>query len=158
METLTPKPKKIKLTKKQRGFVNDYVLNENGTQAVMNNYEIEGKEPEKIASVIATQNLGKLNIIDAIEVKRKTLKQALIDNGINEDKIAEKVGVLLESKDPNVIDKGLRHATNIHGIEDINDRPKNTNNYTFIFNKEAQDEIKKMEAVIKQQLINGTTQ
>lgn len=56
-----------KLTKKQQGFVKDYIDTGNGTQSALNNYDIEGKDPEKIASVIATQNLGKLSIQEVIE-------------------------------------------------------------------------------------------
>ncbi len=148
-----------KLTKKQRGFVNDYVLDENGTKAVMNHYDIESKKPEKVASVIATENLAKPNIIEAIEVKRKTLKQALLDKGIDEDYLAKKVEVLLEAKDEegntdfNAIDKGLKHATNIYGVENPEDKPKTQNTYNFLFSAETQLEIKQIEDKIKAQLL-----
>ena len=56
-----------KLTKKQQGFVKDYIDTGNGTQSALNHYNIQGKNPEKIASVIGTQNLGKLSIQEAIE-------------------------------------------------------------------------------------------
>lgn len=54
------------LTKKQRGFVNDYADTGNGAQSALKNYEIEGKDPEKIAGVIAVQNLAKLSIIEEL--------------------------------------------------------------------------------------------
>lgn len=61
---MTTKPK---LTKKQRGFVRDYVETGNGTQAALKNYDIQSSKPEKVASVIATENLSKPSIIKAIE-------------------------------------------------------------------------------------------
>ncbi len=81
MKNQTQKKKLPKLTKKQRGFVDDYIESENGTQSILKNYKVEGKKPEKTASVMAVENLTKPSIIEAIEVKRKSLKQALIDEG-----------------------------------------------------------------------------
>ena len=160
MEKLQPKQpqKKPKLTKKQRGFVNDYVETENGTQSVMNHYDIESNKPEKVASVIATENLAKPIIIEAIENKRKTLREALIDEGITEKKIAQKVNVLLEAKDLegntdfNAVDKGLKHASNFYGVENNEDKPKISNTYNFLFSAETQAEIKQIEDRIKSQL------
>ena len=153
--------KKRKLTKKQRGFVKDYALDENGTKAVMNNYDIVGKNPEKIASVMAVENLGKPSITEAIEIKRKSLKEALFEEGIDEKKIAEKVGVLLEArddkgnKDYTAIDKGLKHATNIYGVENPEDKPKINATYNFIFNSETQEKIKIINEEIKNKLLNA---
>lgn len=56
-----------KLTKKQRGFVKDYLATGNGTQAALNNYDIQSKEPERVASVIAAENLVKPSIVKAVE-------------------------------------------------------------------------------------------
>lgn len=164
MEEKNQKPKKLrKLSKKQRGFVNDYVIDENGTQSALNNYDIQSNKPEKVASVIATENLAKPSIIEAIEVKRKSLKNALIEKGITEDYIAEKVDVLLTARDEKgnkdftAIDKGLKHATNIYGIESIEDKPKQQNTYNFFFNETVQREIKEIESRIKAQLTQNVS-
>tara|TARA_R110000868_G_scaffold403694_1_gene681192 strand:+ start:143 stop:559 length:417 start_codon:yes stop_codon:yes gene_type:complete len=53
-----------KLTKKQKGFVKDYVKTENGTQAVMKHYDVKD---ETVASSIATENLRKPYIKEAIQ-------------------------------------------------------------------------------------------
>lgn len=158
--TENQKQKKIpKLTKKQRGFVNDYVATENGTQSALNNYEIESDNPEKVASVIATENLAKPSIIEAINVKRKSLKQALIDKGITEDYLAGKVDVLLTAVDEKgntdytAVDKGLKHASNFFGVEDTSEKPAQQNTYNFIFSKEVQDEVKEIEDRIKNKLL-----
>ena len=72
METQTPqlqeKPqKKIrKLTKKQRGFLKDYIETGNGTQAALKNYDIKSSNPERVASVIAAENLTKPSIIESL--------------------------------------------------------------------------------------------
>lgn len=52
------------LTKKQKGFVKDYIATGNGTQAALKNYDTEDY---KTASVIATENLDKPSIVLAIK-------------------------------------------------------------------------------------------
>lgn len=162
-----------KLTKKQAGFVEDYVLTGNGEKAALNNYEIEGEDKGNIARSIASENLTKPNVAVAIEIQKETLKSALQKKGITPEKIADKINVLLDAEkvtrtyikgelstevveeDHNAIDKGLKHATNIYGIEDLDKtKPVNTT-YNFIFNEQTQREIKKMENKIKERLLNG---
>jgi len=53
-----------KLTKKQKGFVKDYIKTENGTQAVMNNYDVKDNI---VAKSIASENLTKPYIKEAIQ-------------------------------------------------------------------------------------------
>ncbi len=154
MKNQTQKKKLPKLTKKQRGFVDDYIESENGTQSILKNYKVEGKKPEKTASVMAVENLTKPSIIEAIEVKRKSLKQALIDEGITEDYLAKKVNVLLSSEDESSVDKGLKHATNIYGVIDPYNAPKTQNTYNFIFSPETQADVKNIEDKIKARLLN----
>lgn len=150
-------PKKLpKLTKKQRGFVNDYVETENGTQSVLKNYNLGSLGSERkidVAKSIASENLSKPYIYEAIEVKRKSLKQALIDQGITEDYLAKKVDKLLTSDDESSIDKGLKHATSIYGIQSDDDRPKVNNTYNFLFSEETKAEVKQIEEKIKARLM-----
>lgn len=54
------------LTKQQKGFVKDYMITGNGTEAALNNYHIQGKNKENIAASIASENLTKPNIIKSI--------------------------------------------------------------------------------------------
>lgn len=59
------KPKtKIKLTRKQSKFVDEYVKTGNGTQSANKAYDVKNN---KVASVIATENLAKPSIQSAIE-------------------------------------------------------------------------------------------
>lgn len=144
-----------RLTKKQKGFVKDYVETENGTQAALKNYDTNDY---KTASVIAAENLDKPSIRVAIENHRKTLKQALIDKGITEDYLATKVETLLEAKtatgepDYNAVDKGLRHATGFYGV-DTEPEKQTKNTYNFIFNQDVQNQIREIESKIKEKLI-----
>lgn len=154
---MSKEKKPRKLTKKERGFVQDYVLTENGTQSALKNYDTEN---HKTASVIASENLGKPRIQAAILETQKTLKQALIENGVTPEYIAKKVNVLLTATDKDgnqdftAVDKGLKHATNIYGVEDPADKPKSSNTtYNFIFSPEVQENIKHMEVKIKEQLL-----
>lgn len=56
-----------KLTKKEKGFVKDYVKTGNGTLAALNNYDIQSKDPENVAAAIASENLTKPKIQKAID-------------------------------------------------------------------------------------------
>lgn len=153
------KPKKLpKLTKKQAGFVEDYVATGNGTQAALKNYDIESRNPQRVAAAIATENLIKPDVALAVEIGQETLKSALQKQGVTPEKIAMKVDQLLESEDANAIDKGLKHATNIYGVEDLDTKPKSQNTYNFIFSAETQARVKKMEEEIKSQLIKPHVQ
>lgn len=147
--------KKPKLTRKQAGFVRDYVANGNGTQAIIKNYNITSRgKGDYVARVMASRNLKKPNVAIAIQIELETLRSALIKQGVTPQKIARKVDQLLESADDNSVDKGLRHATAIYGIEGL-DKPKANNVYNFIFNAEAQAEIKAIEEKIKQRLTHA---
>lgn len=160
METTPTTQKHRKLTKKQRGFVKDYAETENGTEAALKNYNLKSNNKYQVASVIASENLDKPYLVDAIDIERKSLKQALIDKGITEDCLADKVDILLNATDEkgfsdyNAIDKGLKHATNIYGVTDDNKKPESVNTYNFIFSKEVQSDVKKLEDSIKEKLLN----
>ncbi len=52
------------LTKKQKGFVKDYIDTGNGTQSILKNYDTED---ERVASVMAVENLAKPSIREALE-------------------------------------------------------------------------------------------
>lgn len=175
METTQPKVKKVKLTKKQKGFVKDFAIDENGTKAALNHYDIKGKNKEHIAASIASQNLTKLDIVDAIEQEKVNLKQSLLDEGINGKRIAEKINVLLNAEkktfrnnvttgeieeigcetDYAAVDKGLKHATVIFGITPEGPTAQNNITYNFLFSPETQNKIKEINEVIKAKLISN---
>lgn len=85
MEETEVKPKKRKLTKKQRGFVRDYVLTENGVQAALKNYDVADY---KTAAVIASENINKPYVKEAIEEVKRTVAEALTDELLLEKHLA----------------------------------------------------------------------
>ncbi len=146
-----------KLTRKQKGFVEDYVLTGNGTQSVLKNYDTESP---RTASVMAVENLAKPSVALAVEIKQNSLKEALINQGVTPEKIAEKISVLLEATvgetqipDVNAIDKGLKHSKDIYGVIEDNPKSPTGNTYNFIFSAEVQEKVKAIEGEIKQMLI-----
>jgi hypothetical protein len=163
-----------KLTKKQSGFVKDYVLSGNGEKAAMNNYDIKSKDPGNVARAIASENLTKPNVALAVEIKQETLKSALEKQGITPEKIARKVDELLDAKEPiyknnnetgkielvgekkdyQSIDKGLKHALSIHGIDNEPQRQSGAT-YNFIFSADIQKEIAATNERIKRKLIDA---
>lgn len=104
-----------KLTKKQKGFVNDYVKTGNGTQAALNNYDTDD---ETVASSIASENLSKPLIV-------KALAERLPDDLLEEKHLAllnkverkyTSTGELLsEDIDAQAVSKGLDMAYKIKG-------------------------------------------
>ena len=143
-----------KLTKKERLFVREYAKTENGTQAVLKAYDVENP---KIAGVIATQNLNKLRIGEAVKVEIKRLADRIPDDLIEEkhlallNKLDEKGDI-----DTHAVSKGLEMAYKVKGSYKTDDegnsaaKPKNI--YNFFFSKEAQDEVKTLEDKIKNAL------
>lgn len=144
-----------KLTKQDHIFVEKVVETGNITKSVQEGYGIENP---RYAAVKGQRLITKDNIMNAIEVKRETLKSALEKEGITPVYLAKKVNVLLNAvdkegiEDYTAIDKGLKHATNIYGIENMEDKPKTQNTYNFIFNPETQAEVKLIEDRIKARL------
>lgn len=63
------------LTKKEQGFIKDYLESGNGTKAALNNYDTES---ENVAANIASENLRKPKIIDAI----KTIADSIPDEDL----------------------------------------------------------------------------
>lgn len=68
---------KNKLTKKERGFVKDYALTENGTQSALKNYDTD---KQSVAAVIANENLSKPKIQQAIDIVKKSLAERIPDD------------------------------------------------------------------------------
>ena len=65
------------LTKKQRGFVKDYVATGNATQAALNNYDIQAEDKLNVAGAVGSELLTVPKVVKAIE-------EALPDELLNE--------------------------------------------------------------------------
>lgn len=156
------KQKLLKLTKQDLKFVDKVVETGKLTKSAQEAYHIDNP---RYATQKALRQVAKDSIIEAIEVKRKTLKEALIEEGITEKYLAQKVNVLLTAVDKEgntdytAVDKGLKHATNIYGIEDINDKPKPKDNvYNFFFEPTFQQNIRNYDENFKNQFLNNNVE
>ena len=70
------------LTKKQRSFVKEYAKNENGTQAVIKaKYDVKDSI---VAKSIATENLTKPYIIEAVKLEKQSLADSIPDELLTE--------------------------------------------------------------------------
>ena len=65
------------LTKKQKGFVKDYVKTENATESAERNYDVKNRN---VANNIGAENLAKPSVIEAIAVAQKTLADRIPDD------------------------------------------------------------------------------
>lgn len=150
------KEKKLpKLTKRRKGFVKDYVETGNGAEAARRNFNVSN---DNSARAVASELLTFPNVAQAIEIEEKSLRQALEEQGVTKQKIALKVNELLDNKDPNAIDKGLKHALAINGVTPDEEKPKGNTTYNILFSAETQADIREIENRIKTKLLNPAQQ
>lgn len=111
-----------KLTKKQTGFVKDYVDTGNATQAVLNNYDIKDNAT---ARSIGSENLTKPSIVNAINSIAEQIPDSLLvekhlellnAQKITTTKVRGEITDVEESVDNQAISKGLDMAYKIKGI------------------------------------------
>ncbi len=172
VEMVVEKPaKKKRLTKKQRGFVKDYVATENGTQAALKNYDIESDKPEKVAASIATENLSKPEIIEAIEETKKGLAEYLPIETLARVHIqgleatrSIAVGVGADATIDEVPDYAVRHkyldsAYKIHGVY-VTEPEKigHGNTYNFFYKPEIRATTNEYEEKVKKLLYEEKTE
>jgi phage terminase small subunit len=107
-----------RLTEKQKSFVKDVVNGKLPTDAVKDNYDVT---TQSSATTIASRLMDNPKVDQELTKMKEKLSEKLELKGINAEKIAEKIGVLLEAKDKKgkhdygAIDKGITHAVKIRG-------------------------------------------
>ncbi len=134
------------LTKKQRGFVKDYLETGNGSLAAKRNYEVKN---DTTAAVIASENLIKPNIV------------RVLDEVLSEDKLAEVHRGLLEQNriDYFVFPKYMEdeeiveHVEDATGIKVLNVRETEKGKMAFYVTSDAMARSKALEMGYK---IKGT--
>lgn len=142
--------KELKL--KEQEFVDKLIENDgNRTKTAR---EVFGITDPKYAHVKAERLLQKPEVVLAVEEKKLSLREALEKRGITGEKIAEKVGLLLDAKkgarpDYTAIDKGLSHATRIHGIDEEGSNKQPSTTYNFIFSGDVREKVRVIDAEIK---------
>jgi len=87
-----------KLTKKEKGFADDYLDTGNGTQSALNNYNTAD---DNVAASIASQNLRKLKVRQYIEDKAEIVASVIFTLATTSENDAIKLNA---SKD--ILDRG----------------------------------------------------
>lgn len=161
-------PKMQRLTKKERGFVNDYIKTGNGVEAALANYDTKDYST---AGNIASENLKK----PKIELAIKSIAERISDEELlrvhkaglkaskevwknnNETGEIEKVS---EEPDYAVRHKYLDSAYKLKRLYGDEEKPKEkgTNVYNFFFSKEIQDDVHLLEEKIKSKLVQKNVQ
>lgn len=110
------------LTRKQKGFVNDYLATGNGTQSALKNYDIQSSKPERVASVIAVENLAKPSIQKAIAerlpddlLEQRHLELLNKREVIYTRTVAGEVGEMIDQPDTQAVSKALDMAYKLKG-------------------------------------------
>jgi len=112
------------LTKKQKGFVKDYLETGNGTRAVLENYDVKD---ENSAAAIASENLRKLKIQNAIKsIAEQIPDDELVRVHLEGLKAGKKTEEGIEP-DYAVRHKYLDSAYKLKGVYENNDEQKNIN-------------------------------
>ena len=91
-----------KLTKKQRGFVKDIIRTGNGTESALNNYEIKSEDKKRVAASIASENLTKPDIQEALKPALERYQKELgkiLDAMELKDKNSEQYRPLVDAAD-----------------------------------------------------------
>lgn len=95
-----------RLTLKQREFVANYIKLKNGTKAALIAYDADN---ENVASVIATENLGKPNIQQAIET-------AMVKMNLTPERAVKPIDEALNHEDLEMRLKGSDRALKLMGV------------------------------------------
>lgn len=116
-----------KLSKKEKGFIRDYVKTGNGTQSIMNNYNAKS---EHVAGVMAVENLAKPRIQEVIKSIADRIPDELLERvhieGLNANRVIsanitygdadEKTNDFIEVPDHAVRHKFLDSGYKLKGI------------------------------------------
>jgi hypothetical protein len=113
-----------KLTKKEKGFVKDFIDTGNGTKAVLNNYDTEDYD---IASSIASQNLRKLKIQQALSEHAEPAESMIFN--LSQEAKQEMVRLnaskdIMDRAGYKPIDKSISSALNLNVEARILDNPE----------------------------------
>lgn len=108
------------LTKKQKGFVKDFIKTGNGLQSALNNYDIKSPNKIDVAKSIATENLTKPSILNKIKSIAESIPDSLlIEKHLellnSKEKIVAGGEVVSESINVQGVSKGLEMAYRLKG-------------------------------------------
>ena len=153
-----------RLTKKEKGFVKDYIKTDNATLAAKRNYEIESPDIENVAASIGSENLTKPKIIKAIadafpdqllaekHLELLNKREKVIIERKNDD--GSDVYEVLDQPETQAVGKALDMAYKIKGSYQA-EKPvsPNLNIFIKIENKELEAVRQKYEKELKTKLL-----
>lgn len=175
MITKSLEKKLPKLSRKEKGYITDFIVTENGTQSALNNYDTTNY---KTASAISSENLDKPRIQQAIEIVKThyaerfseediydkhqaLLNKKIWDRELIEDEYGNKTIKRIETDeiDPVAVKAGLDMFYKIKGsyAPDKIQVPTDAKTYNFYFDPAFQKNIKQYEDNLKQQILNAQT-
>src|SRR3990167_6506662 len=133
---------KSKLTKKEKGFVKDYLDTGNGTLSAMKHYEIEAKDKENSAASIASQNLRKLKIQQALDEHAEPAESKIFH--LSQKAKSEMVSLvaskeILDRAGYKPIDKSISSALNLNVGLRISENPE-----IEALNKEYEEKVREI--------------
>lgn len=99
------------LSKKQEGFIKDYLDTGNGTQAVLKHYNVKGKNKENIAASIARENLTKPQIMEVIQAEAKDALARIVELSMTATNEAVKL-----SANKDILDRAGFKPTDKHDV------------------------------------------
>lgn len=112
----------VKLTKKQKGFANDYIDTGNGTQSALKNYDTNSVD---VAKSIASENLTKPNVREYIESKATKAAEIVYTLAVSSDNESIKLNAskdILDRAGYKPVEKTQALNVNIKGdIKDFNE-------------------------------------
>lgn len=110
------------LTKKEKGFADDYIEHGNGTKAALEHYDTDS---ENVAGAIASQNLRKQKIREYLEEKSETAASVIFQLATSSENDAVRLGAskdILDRAGFKPVDKSINlnveaEITNPHAKE-----------------------------------------
>ena len=147
-----------RLTKKEKGFVKDFIITNNATEAAKRNYEIESPNIDNVAGSIGSENLTKPKILNAIadalpnELLAKRHLELL--NKREVIKMFNGEGKIIDQPDTQAVAKGLDMAYKVKGVY-VSEKPIGTliNIAVRIENKELESLREEYEKKLKAKLL-----
>lgn len=112
----------VHLTKKQRGFVKDYLETGNKTQAALNNYDTTSYGT---AAVIGHENLKKPNVIAYLESKAERAAERVVELSEQEEQLPVALGAskdILDRAGYKPVEKSAHLSINIEVIPTEQDK------------------------------------
>lgn len=143
MEKKTARRKpKFRLTKKEKGFADEYIKTGNGTQSALKVYDTEAYGT---AASIANENLNKPKVKAYLESRAARAAEIIFELAESSEVDSVKLNA---SKD--ILDRaGFKVA------EPEQQKSESGNTYNFVFNAQTQADVKEIENRIKARLIGN---